>query len=439
MFSRAGYDSDNWLLLLEFKSTGEIRAYKDVAPETADQALGSKSLGSWWNQNVRNVPAWEYEIIVPAEPERPKEHAPSVTASGAGFITVDDIQAVDATYGIHESAMGLEPTTWPTYGGIARGDFGVTEFDPATGHRPNSEVDDDGSVKMQILEADSGAGGIASIPQPTVMPAWTAPENAAEALDLLYERESEIDAIIAQAKQVGADALTVKVKDADGRVKASDLLNDLVDRKDKVVELLDPFRKTLHEAYKYAGERVAAAKDPLESAVKHIKAQCISWDNEQARLRAEEQRKAREAAEAEARRRQEEERQRITLQEVQDKLDAGETAAAQSLFENPVDVPLPYVQPQYVPSVAPVIDGQSVSQKWKVDETLIDTDEKRLESIMTLLRAVKEGKYDMRTAAVQLDWNLPSLNKLAAALKQSFFVPGLAAVPVSTMAVRRKK
>ena len=82
MFSRAGYDSDNWLLLLEFKSTGEIRAYKDVAPETADAALTAESLGKWWNANVRNSPSWEYEIIVPAEPARPKEKAaPSVKAS----------------------------------------------------------------------------------------------------------------------------------------------------------------------------------------------------------------------------------------------------------------------------------------------------------------------------------------------------------------------
>ena len=428
MFSRAGYDSEHWLLLFEFKSTGEIRAYKDVAPETADQALSAESLGSWWNQNVRNSPSWEYEILVPGEPARPKEKAaPVVKASEAGMITVDDIQAVDPTYGIQEAALREQPTTWPTYGGIARS---------AGPEVPQTVAD---ATTMHVSEVATFDKSIILTPQPTIMPAWTAPTTAAEAIDLLYGRESEIDAIIAQAKQVGADALTVKVTSAESRVRASDVLNDLVERKDKVVELLDPFRKTLHEAYEYAGARVKAGKEPLEAAVKHIKAQCIAWDDERKRIKQEQERQAREAALVEARRIQEEERQRIVLADVQDKLDAGETEAAQTLFDNPVEVPLPYIQPIYQPSVDPIIEGQSTSSKWKVDETLIDTDEKRLESIMTLLRAVKADKYDMRTAAVQLEWNLPSLNKLASALKQSFHVPGLSAVPVSSMSVRRKK
>ena len=45
MFTKAGYCPDYWTLVFVFKSTGEVRAYKNVAPEVADSALNAKSLG----------------------------------------------------------------------------------------------------------------------------------------------------------------------------------------------------------------------------------------------------------------------------------------------------------------------------------------------------------------------------------------------------------
>jgi len=427
MFSRAGYDSDNWLLLLEFKSTGEIRAYKDVAPETADAALTAESLGKWWNANVRNSPSWEYEIIVPAEPARPKEKAaPSVKASEAGMITVDDIQAVDPTYELPESDAG-GITMENLQAAFAR----TQQFDA-----PNV---------MHVSEVATFDKSLVLTPQPTIMPAWTAPTTAAEALDLLYDRESEIDAIIAQAKQVGADALLIRVTDADSKAQADKVLESIVERKDRVIELLDPFRKVLYESYDYAGKRVKAGKEPLEQGIEHVKKQILAYNREQERLRQAAIQKARDEAAAEERRRQEAESQRLTLAEVTDKLEQGDVTGAQFLFDQPIQAPRQFVQPEYIPPATSKVQGQSTSSKWAVDRSTFEGDdeaiisENRLQSVMTILKAVKEDKYDMRSAARLLWWDMPACNKLASALKNAFQIPGLTAIPVDSLSVRRNK
>ena len=75
MFSRAGYSESTWELLFEFLSTKEIRAYKNVAPEVADSALTSESLGKFFNSQIKGNPAWEYEVLGadPSQmPEMPK-------------------------------------------------------------------------------------------------------------------------------------------------------------------------------------------------------------------------------------------------------------------------------------------------------------------------------------------------------------------------------
>ena len=82
MFSRAGYDEATWALLLEFKSTHEIRSYRGVSPETADEALSAKSLGRWWNANVKGNSSWEYDVLGadPSQmPEPPKASINRVT------------------------------------------------------------------------------------------------------------------------------------------------------------------------------------------------------------------------------------------------------------------------------------------------------------------------------------------------------------------------
>jgi hypothetical protein len=452
MFSRAGYNEATWQLLLEFQSTKEIKAYKGVSPEVADEAMSAKSLGQWWNQNVRNNAGWEYEVLG-ADPSQvaPEPKKPAVE----GGISDDDIRIAEPGWngsnidGIPMEMVGLEPTTADTYGGIERGsieipspshnstpggkapNFGVEKFDPHTGHRPNSEMNEDGTVNEFAITTQPTAG--------EVLPAWHAPESAAEALDLLSERDGEIRAIIAQNKTTGEQALTVRVNSAEKRAEASETLNRLVLKKDTTTAALDPFRKVLYDAYTEAGEKVKSGITPLEVGIKHVKGQILAWDQDRERERRQLIREENNRREAEAKRLQEEDAARIKLADVQDALDAGDEKRAETLFEAPAEAPKPYVPPAYIPPPAPKIEGQSTSTKWKVDEDLIEDDQAYTASIVALMRAVIAGKYDMQQAAALLKWDLSAANKLAGALGASFNVPGLSVKEVGSLSVRRKK
>src|SRR6202034_1075708 len=338
-------------------------------------------------------------------------------------------------------------TTWPTYGGIDRSQTTIhmsevavwpkddLDMKQATLHIPgehtfqcgtgemgtlywSKDADPEKLPDMQEHFSEQTVASLATQPIAEIMGKWTAPESAAEALELLSERETEIEAIIASCKEAGQSALTVKVT-------AGEVLTSLVVKKDKATELLEPFRKQLYEVYQYAGGKKSAALDPLEAAIKQVKNRCLAWEDEQRRIKAEADRKAREAPDAESRRLQEEEAQRLTLAEMQDRLDEGDEKGAEDLFDKVIEVPRRYVPPIYTSPVTPTIEGQSSSQKYKVDESPLETPEGYLDTVMTLLRSVKDDKIELRLAATYLRWDLVALNKLAGALKTAFFVPGL--------------
>jgi len=209
---------------------------------------------------------------------------------------------------------------------------------------------------------------------------------------------------------------------------------------------LDPLRKVRYGVYMETGGKVKAGVEPLEAGIKHVKAQILTWDQTQERIRQEALRKAREEAEAEARRLQEAEAERLKLLDVQDALDEGDVQRAETLFDAPViEVPRPYIPPTYVPPAAPKIEGQSTSTVWKVDRDAVesdDTGQSYIASITALLKAVRDGKYPIDQAAPLLSWDFAACDKLAGALMAAFKVPGLTAAPSTMLRVsrgRRKK
>jgi hypothetical protein len=472
MFSRAGYDEANWLLLFEFKSTHEIRSYKNVAPEVADSALTSESLGKFFNSQIKSNPSWEYDVLGadPSQmPEPPKakpveslsvmdediklcepgwnghsiDPAPQMHVSeignyppsDAGNITFEKLQAEYAR------SIGCEPqeVVWSKQPGDpekfpeGRWDLQVDRVDVYSQHPDGSFTPLDGGI-------DVGQTAIVRQPVGEVLAAWRAPESAAEALDLLSEREGEIKAIIAQNVKTGQQALAVRIDTAEKRVEASETLNRLVSKADTTKAALDPLRKVLYDVYMETGGKVKAGLEPLEAGIKHVKAQILGWDQAQERIRQQKIREDNERRDAEARRLQEAEAARLKLLDVQDALDEGDEQRAETLFDAPViEVPRPYVAPVYVPPAAPKIEGQSTSTKWKVDEDLIEDDQAYTASIVALMRAVIAGKYDMQQAAALLKWDLSAANKLAGALGASFNVPGLSVKEVGSLSVRRKK
>jgi hypothetical protein len=450
MFSEAGYDDSTWTLGLRFKTSGLTLLYADVEPEEADSLLSAESIGQYYNKVFK--PKGYKAIADPTAPAKPIpdggitdadirtaepgwngrtiDPVPPVPEEAVGFFKAA-LEAGEAISGADPKLMHMsEVADWP------KDDFGVKDFDMQTGHWPSDAVNEDGTVKEEAVAA------LTPQTQGEILPAWSAPDSAAEALDMLAEHKGEIDAIIFQNRETGTHALTIKIATTEARLEASEVLNRLVSKKDQTVALLDPFRAVLYAAYGEAAAKVKSGLDPLELAIRHVKNQCLSWDQaqerERQRLIREENQRREEAALA----LQQAESQRLTLAEVDDKLEQGDEAGAQLLFDAPIQVPKPYIAPEVIPPAAPKVQGQSTTTTWKVDREVIESDETGaayIASITTFLRAVKDGSYPIETAAPLLSWDFSSADKLAGALMGAFNIPGLSAMPVGTMRVSKPR
>lgn len=403
MFTRAGYDEANWSLLFEFKGTGEVRSYLNVTPEVADEALSAPSLGKWFHANIRGRDDWKYDVLVPGKQAEPK--AKTKPLPDDGFLTEEDLAFLDKP-----APSSVQGETLPP-------------FDPP------DMLDD--SVQVETA--------LQTLPQGEVLGSWQPPRDAKEAITLLSEREREINALVAFNSQKAQMAMLVTVTDQTSHEAAAGTLKELVDRKDKTIALLDPFRALIYASYKVAGERKDAAVNPIATAEQHIKRQMLAWQQAEERKRQEVIAAERRRAEEEARRRQEEETQRLTLAEMNDRIEQGDDKGAEQLLFTPIEAPRQVAQPEYIPPSYSKPSGMSTTTKWKVAEEDIESDEDYLKSIIVLLRAVKDGSYDIETAATHLKWDLPKVNKLASSLMSAFKVPGLRAAPESSLSVRRGK
>lgn len=419
MFSRVGYSDTMWTLLFEFKTTGEIREYRNVAPEVADEALRAQSIGKWWNANVKGNPGWEYETLG-ADPATMLPKAPKPTQTVEMNVLDEDIRLCEP--GWNGTTILSTDHIAQTYGGIDRGQTTIPVPQIHVSEVANYPQDDTHAFQTREMAVQ---------PQGEVLGAWQTPTTPVEAVALLNEHASEIDAIIAQSAEANANALKVKVVDASTHAVAGDVLTRLVQRKDSAFKLLDPFRAILHTAYKFAGIRAAAAIDPLDTAITYVKRQMGTWEQEEERKRLARIQEERRRAEEAARELQRQQQEAITLAEVTDALEQGDTAKAEDLVANPIQVPLPYVAPQFIePTYLPPA-GQSTRANWKIREETID--------MVAFLRAVKDGKLTIDVAAKYVLPNLPALNKQAKSLENAFSVPGFEAFNDPVRSVRRGK
>lgn len=416
MFSRAGFDESTWTLVLEFKSTGEIRAYKNVSPEVADEALSGPSLGKYFNANIKGNPGWEHEVLG-ADPSRevPQEKA-KAKPEPQTEITDDDIRLVDPDWQSTQSPIEETGTT----------------SESATVPNPPQfmHVSEVGDFEHDDAE-EAMAIALATQPKGEVLAAWHAPETPVQAIQLLTERAGEIDAITRQNVDHGKQALEIRVTDAASYTGAGQSLSHLVTAKDKTFALLDPIRARLHEVYKLAGERLKAAQDPLETGITYVKRAMTLWEIDQERIRQQRMREEREKAEAEERRLQKVQSEQLTLAEVDDALEVGDQARAEELLKTPVEAPRPYVAPAFVePTYLPPA-GQSTRANWKIREETVD--------LAKFLQAVKDGKYPIEKAVKLVKPDLPALNKIAKGLESAFDVPGFEAFNDPVRSVRRTK
>ena len=209
------------------------------------------------------------------------------------------------------------------------------------------------------------------------------------------EVETKALTIVEQAK-------SVKVADNQSYTNAGILWKQIGDMIKEVKETFDPICEAANKAHKEATGKRAKFLNPLVSAQKSIKQLMSAYDAEQERLRLEEERRLFEIA-----RKQEEERR---LMEAIAAEEAGEIEEAETIIEEQE-----YAPPVVVQKSIPKMEGGPVYRTiWSAEVV----------SIKDLCRAVSEGKASPELVLP----NMPALNKLAVALKNTLQVSGVKAV-----------
>lgn len=376
MFIAAGYDDTAWELYFHFKSTGEVRAYTGVSPDVADEVLGAKSIGTAYNQLVKGK--FEHTIMPALGEPEPKKQPESEQG-----ITDDDIRSVDPGYGLPPS--------------------GEVRLSAST-----AEVTSSSAVIAPVLDSDAQA-----------------------AIALPQQKAPEVQSIIEQGQKHAQQAMTVKVFDAISYASAGQMLKILQAARERAFNFLDPIRAAVYAAYTLTQKKQREALDPIDDAIAFVKRGMATYSTEQERIRQQKLAEERRIAEEESQRRQKEASQQLTLAEVDDALAMGDTARADELILHPIEAPAEYVAPAYVAPATPQIEGVSMRSVWKVAEEEIN--------LVTMLQAVKDGKFPVAQAANLLKPNVPALNQLAKSLRTAFAVPGVRAYEDTVIASRRGK
>lgn len=206
-------------------------------------------------------------------------------------------------------------------------------------------------------------------------------------------------------------AKAIAIKDQATHDMATGLLINITDLEREIIAHHKPIKDSAYAAHKTA---VAAEKrllDPLKEAKQILSLGITTWETEQKRIQAENQRKAEE----EARRIEEEARLQLALQ-------AEEMGASEETTKEILETPIPVERP-VVPQTFQRTAGVSTRQTWKAEVT----------DLKALCRAVADGKASIEF----IQPNMPALNGLARALKSTMQIPGVRAVPETGVSVRR--
>ena len=171
-----------------------------------------------------------------------------------------------------------------------------------------------------------------------------------------------------------------------------------------------PMKTAAHNAHKAAVSAEKRFLDPLTEAKGIIKRGISGWETEQRRIREEAEREAREKA------RKEEEEARLAKA-----LEAEKAGKSDEEIEKIIDTP---------ERVAPVVVKPTFEQNARVSTR--ETWKAEVTNIATLCKSVAEGKAPI--AVIQA--NMPLLNSMARAEKESLSIPGVKAVKETNVVTR---
>jgi len=199
--------------------------------------------------------------------------------------------------------------------------------------------------------------------------------------------------------------------------RAGEFLRAIKGLRNTIAETFRPHISRAHEAHRALVAEQKKAEAPLIDAETILKAKLVSYDEEQERIRRQEEARLRNLA------RQEEERRHLEQAAAMEREAAatGDTqlqAEAEALLDTPIETPVVSVE-----KATPKVAGLSYSERWSA----VVTDKTKLVAYV----AANPQYLNL------VDANMPALNGLARSLKQAMAVPGVQATSTRTVASGR--
>lgn len=210
-----------------------------------------------------------------------------------------------------------------------------------------------------------------------------------------YERKE----VVTQAADGLLQAQLIEVNSHESAHKAREIRR-MEKILDKVAEAhYKLMKKPWDEGKKKIMEQEESDREPMALAMELLDPKILAWEEEEDRRRLAFQEKlTRDALE----------RAKASRDEMIARFEAaGNQKAADDLRQEPL-----YVPPVVIPEPWDYLPGEGRLESWGVEQETID--------LMELAKAVVEGKLPLGLIAP----NVPALNKMATALKETFNIPG---------------
>lgn len=222
--------------------------------------------------------------------------------------------------------------------------------------------------------------------------------------------------LVDQAPELKSEALSwpeqaraIQIRDAAQYTTAADMLKSIKGLRQRIAESYDPHIKRAHEAHKALVKDKQDAEAPLADAESVIKRALITYDDEQERLRIQEERRRQEEA-----RKQEEERRLAEAAALEREAhDTGNGALLEEALAlvDQAPTPTPIVA---VEKTTPKVSGVSYRETWSA----------RVVNPLALVKFVAAHPEHINLVAP----NLVALNQLARSMKGAMKVDGVQAV-----------
>lgn len=155
-----------------------------------------------------------------------------------------------------------------------------------------------------------------------------------------------------KALSVPEKARSIEIKDNESYIRAGELLKAIKDIRKEIDETFDPIVKKAHEAHKEAVSQKKKAEAPLVEAEGIIKPKIASYQDEQERIRLEEERRLQEEAQKQL--------EEAQLDEAVELERSGQVEEAQAVLQEPIQAPT-----IVLPKTTPKVEGVSSRKVWR--------------------------------------------------------------------------